>query len=303
MRDSVTRVLLIEDSPGDARLIKEMLFDVRGTKFQLHCCSRLNEGIKTAAKNPIDIVLLDLSLPDSHGLDTFTSFKLQVPDLPVIVLTGLDDEAVALRAVQAGAQDYLVKGRVDDMLLGSAIRYSIERHRLRAELQALSLGDELTGLYNRRGFETLAQQQIKMAKRAKKELTLLFMDVDGLKEVNDNLGHHVGDRMLSDTAHILNGTFRDTDIKARLGGDEFVVLSMESFETVKKKLVTRLQKNLLKQNQRSDDYHLSLSIGMAHYDPESSATLEELVAQADKLMYQHKQHKESPQQHNAEHIG
>ena len=124
-------VLLIEDNPGDARLIREMLNDVPAARLRLHHADRLAAGLKCL--DGVDVVLLDLSLPDSQGLQTFQRVREQAPSVPVVVLTGLDDETVAVRAVQEGAQDYLPKGQVDGQLLVRSMRYAIERKRAEEE--------------------------------------------------------------------------------------------------------------------------------------------------------------------------
>ncbi|HWP29422.1 MAG TPA: response regulator, partial [Chloroflexota bacterium] len=134
-------VLLIEDNPGDARLIQEMLAEGRNGVFRLERADRLAGGLARLAAGPVDVVLLDLSLPDGQGLDTFRRLHAQAPHVPVVVLSGLDDEEVAVRAVQEGAQDYLVKGQVDGPLLVRALRYAIERQRA-AEERARLLAQE-----------------------------------------------------------------------------------------------------------------------------------------------------------------
>jgi diguanylate cyclase (GGDEF)-like protein/PAS domain S-box-containing protein len=157
------------------------------------------------------------------------------------------------------------------------------------ELRALSLVDELTHLYNRRGFFTLGEQQLKIAHRMKKEMLLLFADVDNLKWINDNLGHPEGDQALIDTANVLRETFRDSDIIARFGGDEFVVLAIETPEVSHEILTARLQENLKSYNaKRNSLYALSLSTGVARYTPENPMTFQELLAQADASMYANK---------------
>jgi signal transduction histidine kinase len=125
--DERIKILVIEDNPGDARLLVEMLTEAEWGPFDLEQANRLSRGLERLAVGDIDIILLDLSLPDSHGFDTFVQVQKKVPQVPVIVLSGLDDEAVAIRAVRGGAQDYLVKGQVDGSLLVRAIRYAIER--------------------------------------------------------------------------------------------------------------------------------------------------------------------------------
>jgi DNA-binding response OmpR family regulator len=141
------KALLIEDSPEDARLIREMLNEVVDGQFELESAEELSAGLERMAGGGIDVVLLDLSLPDSRGLDTFIRVHGQAPDMPFVLLTGLDDEALAVRAVKMGAQDYLVKGRVGGNLLVRSMRYAIERNRLRVELkEALDKIKTLKGL-------------------------------------------------------------------------------------------------------------------------------------------------------------
>jgi signal transduction histidine kinase len=124
------RILLVEDNPGDARLIKETLRDAGAHAFELHHADRLSAALPLLAARDADVVLLDLSLPDAHGLETVTRALAAAPDAAIVVLTGLDDETVAIQAVQAGAQDYLVKGQVEPSTLSRALRYAMERKRL-----------------------------------------------------------------------------------------------------------------------------------------------------------------------------
>ena len=126
------RALLIEDNPGDARLIREMLRDAGGASaaVTLAHADRLALGLEQLTQQPTDVVLLDLTLPDSQGFETFTTVHTQAPDVAIVVLSGLDDETLAVRAVQDGAQDYLVKGQVDGGAILRSMRYAIERQRL-----------------------------------------------------------------------------------------------------------------------------------------------------------------------------
>lgn len=166
-----------------------------------------------------------------------------------------------------------------------------ERNRLE-ELRRLSLLDELTGLLNRRGFLGAAQQNLKLAHRLNETALLIFTDVDGLKEINDNLGHCEGDRALADSAAILRNTYRDSDIIARLGGDEFVVLAMGTPETDSEVLASRLQTQLDAHNAKGHRaYQLSMSVGIVCYDPETSMSIEDLIARADSAMYENKRSK------------
>lgn len=167
-----------------------------------------------------------------------------------------------------------------------------DKKRQEDALRALSLVDELTGLYNRRGFLTLAQQQLKLARRGHRELVLLFIDMDDFKEINDTFGHHEGDTALTRAADILKHTFRDSDIVARLGGDEFVVLASDTGKTGSEVIINRLRQELRTRNEREGyPYRLSFSVGAARFDPETPPSIEDLLAAADAMLYEQKKHK------------
>lgn len=158
--------------------------------------------------------------------------------------------------------------------------------------RSLSLHDELTNLHNRRGFSFLADQQFKVAERTKKKILLLFVDVDNLKWINDNLGHNIGDRALIDTADILRMHIRKADILARFGGDEFAAVISETSDSLSQVLSERLEESLRALNQKTTPgYKLSFSIGFARYDPASPCSLEAMIERADKVMYENKQKK------------
>jgi diguanylate cyclase (GGDEF)-like protein len=165
-----------------------------------------------------------------------------------------------------------------------------ERKLALEELQNLSLTDDLTGLYNRRGFLTLAEQQMKHAQRSDEQSVLVFADLDGLKQINDSFGHQEGSNAIVKAARILKETFRESDILARLGGDEFTVLATVASTDRTEAIKSRLQEKLRSFNTRHElDYKLSLSIGIARLDPQSRLSIDELINRADAAMYEHKQ--------------
>jgi signal transduction histidine kinase len=137
MEDKGLSVLLIEDNPGDALLIRKVLDEVENEIFRLESANRLSTGLGQLHSGDVDVILLDLSLPDSQGLDTFTRVHSQAPEVPIVVLSGLDDETLAVEAVRQGAQDYLVKGHADSNVLARSMRYAIERKRVEERLQEL----------------------------------------------------------------------------------------------------------------------------------------------------------------------
>jgi diguanylate cyclase (GGDEF)-like protein len=172
-----------------------------------------------------------------------------------------------------------------------SMRDITERKRLESKLQTWANTDGLTGLYNRRGFFAIAEKQLKAAKRLKTEILLLSADLDGLKAINDKYGHHAGDCALIEFSSVLKECFRESDVIARIGGDEFVVFQIEHIEKDTDMLATRLQDKLGLRSQASGQDRLSTSIGIAHADPGAISSIDELLAKADKLMYEKKQRK------------
>lgn len=409
MTDGVPRILLIEDNANDALAIKIML-ESADFPFKLEKAETLKSGLDILSEKQIDVILLDLGLPDSKGLDTFVNLFDEYPDVPIVMYTGLEDEDIAVKALQKGAQDYLVKGKVDSRLLVRTIRYSIERHRLRVELKRMSteleksetrfrdliekssdgmlivdsdgiiqyvnpaaelifnhkaeelidesfefslepretktidipsgegeivkaemrvmqtelrgstfyiidlkditeivehveekkilremtLRDELTGLYNRRGFYTHAEHIIKVSKRNKDKMILFFIDVDDLKSINDTYSHQAGDDALIDTTDIIKKTFRESDIIARFGGDEFVILARLFKKSLGEKLSARFKRNLNSHNKKNiRPYKLSLSVGVAQCGSKPNISIDDLLKRADESMYKQKQIKKN----------
>lgn len=204
----------------------------------------------------------------------------------------VEGRIIGVIAVQTYTQGIHFKQEDVDLLefVSTQTAQVIERKRLEEEIRSLSLTDELTKLYNRRGFILLAETEMKLAHRMKRAMLLFYGDVDNLKTINDTLGHDRGDLALQEISAILKENFREADVLARLGGDEFVVLALDASKESAEILTNRIQAVLETRNQQRDvSYQLSLSLGVAHYDPEAPCTLSELIAQADGLMYHQKQ--------------
>jgi diguanylate cyclase (GGDEF)-like protein/PAS domain S-box-containing protein len=167
-----------------------------------------------------------------------------------------------------------------------------ERKEQEAVIRALSITDQLTGIYNRRGFTTLAEQQLRVAERTRSGILLLFADVDDLKQINDKLGHKFGDEAIVEVASVLRAVFRKMDIIARMGGDEFAVLAPDASLEYADAIKTRLRDQLdIRNSHAGRDYNLSLSIGMVYHPPPPPSSLDELISTADSLMYEQKRRK------------
>ena len=217
------QVLLVEDNPGDARLVQELLSET-GSQFELFHVVTLTDARQHLMAEEVDCVLLDLSLPDASRLEAPMQLRAAAPDVPIVILSGLQDELLAIKAVQEGAQDYLVKGRVDGAAIGRSIRYAAERKSLEMQMAHKAMHDALTGLPNRTLFHDRLKHAVMRAKRHQSMLGVMFIDLDGFKPINDGLGHDVGDLLLKALGRRLQEGLRASDTAARFGGDEFMVL-------------------------------------------------------------------------------
>ncbi len=292
MDDKIIKVLYVEDDMDHAILIRELFEEIKNVHYKLTHVQQLNEALLELDNENYDIVLLDLSLPDEQGVDTVARVCERAPDIPVVVISGTDDETMATKALQKGAEEYLVKGKVNGHALSRILRYSIMRHKGRVELQSLSLVDDLTSLYNRRGFMLFAQQQLSLSVRAKRGMILFFIKLNGLKEIKDKSGHQSGDLALIETANFLKEIFRDSDIVGRYAEDEFAAIAIESFDANNEIIITRLQDDLNSHNKQENRlYKLSLSIGTAYYDTEELCSVEGLINRAEVSMYEQKKNK------------
>jgi two-component system, cell cycle response regulator len=284
-------ILVIEDDPEDVFFLTNTLnkLEDKGIAPQLKITANLEEAIKALNDRAFDIIITDLYLPDSQGLDTFLEIQKRADAAPIIIVGGSTEDESVRDAIKLGAQDYLAKSDLNVGLLSRIIHHAIERHRLHESLKALSFTDELTGVYNRRGFITLLEQQMALARRMKKGFYLFIVDLDYLKQINDTYGHLVGDRALTDTARCLRSSFRRHDIVGRIGGDEFAIVainaSVESGDYLKQHMLEKLKDYNTHIN---EPYRLSFSIGKAYCDGVHELSLDELIQLADSELYQEK---------------
>lgn len=289
MNGKAIRTLVIDDDPSYVASLREALALVPSPQFELDSRQSLAAGLAALADGGADVVVLDLHLPDSTGLDTLKRVLDFIPEVPVVVLNTQDDEDLGVHAVRHGAQDFLVKARANGEVVARALRYGIERHRMIETLRSAAMIDDLTGLYNRRGLLTLAGHHVKLAQRSHRQLLLIFADLDDFKNINDTWGHAEGDLALIETAEALRRTFRGSDILARLGGDEFVVVAVDPGGVSSDTVTARLRENLRAFNAGAGrPYALSLSTGTMRFEPSNSVSILDLLARVDEAMYQEK---------------
>lgn len=284
---AVIRILLVAEDKG-ARRVRELLESDRSNGFKLSHVTDLGLAAERLAKAEMDVMLLDMGSKCQHGAALVQAARAAAPDIPVVVLSESEDEALAIKALQQGVQDFLAKQRLGREALARSLRYSIERHRLQKMLQSLSLTDDLTGLHNRRGFLALAEQHLRLILR-KGAALLVYLDLDDLKLINDNYGHLEGSRALVVTANVLRACFRQSDILARFGGDEFCVLMTDAGQDSMQQVRSRLQQRMEFTNSLGTcPFCLSLSVGIAEVPEGHQPSLEELLRIADARMYEEK---------------
>ena len=293
------KILLIEDNPDTKLLLQdELLSDNGNIEYSLQCVERLSMGIEYINNNEgLDVILLDLLLPDSQGMDTLSRIQSVTQDIPVIVLSNHDDESFAVKTVQMGAQDYLVKERVDRNVLARAIRYAIERHQMimkleqaQGELQKIARYDSLTGLSNRNFFYEQLDKLIARVRRENKLMAVMFLDLDNFKPVNDEHGHSVGDLLLQSVAKRITSCLRKNDIAARLGGDEFIIAydtsgNEESLAIAAQRIIEVISDVYILSGQ---ELKISASIGVSVY-PKDGVDMDVLIKNADTAMYSTKE--------------
>jgi diguanylate cyclase (GGDEF)-like protein len=280
------RILVVDDDISLLDTLKEGL-SLRG--YQYKAAMSASIALELLSKDLFDTMIIDVVLPDMSGFELTTKAKKIKPDMSIIIMTGYIDEFSYEDAIESGASDFIKKPFGVKELIAR-----IEHAKMHERLHDISLHDELTGLYNRRGFFTLAEHLLKTAKRQQAGLFMLYCDLDGLKVINDALGHQKGDWALIDTANTLKETFRGSDIIARIGGDEFVVMPIETTGDNLEIVINRLQKAVEMDNTKSKrEYKLSISIGTAYFDPLSPCTIDDLLSQADRLMYEQKRIKKT----------
>ncbi|MFZ5890664.1 MAG: diguanylate cyclase [Myxococcota bacterium] len=303
-------VLVADDDPPSRRLLKEALvaegFDVELARDGDEAWNLLDR------EGSPQIAILDWCMPGMDGVDVVRKVRARGESryTYILMLSALSDQEHVRLGLSSGADGYVSKpfdlaeliervragcrmvGR-EGALHHAQAELKAEHESQSAQLAALSVTDELTGLHNRRGFVNLADQHSRLALRRRESFSIAFMDLDGLKAINDRLGHHAGDEALRAVAEVLKATLRECDIIARLGGDEFVALLGCPPEQVAL-VFERLAQALEKLDSASDrPYRLSLSMGAESFNPDKPSSVEQMLAAADRKMYAEKRARKS----------
>ena len=280
-----TAVLLIEDNEGDADLVMEYMTELWGVDVTR--AVSIADASRALRERTFQFIVSDLTLPDARGLDAVRKLQPLATDTPFIVLTGIDDEDLALQAVQHGAQDYLVKGHIDASTLRRTLRHARERKHVNNRLFHLTRHDPLTGAANRAALRERLETSIARARRRDVAFAVMFIDIDRFKAINDTRGHDVGDTVLCEVARRLYQAVRTTDVVARLGGDEFAVLLDDLYPQgacpaeVAERIRASIEQPICIDHQK---LVVTASIGVATY-PEVTGSVDEVLKAADTAMY------------------
>jgi two-component system, cell cycle response regulator len=279
--DDKRSVIIIEDDPDLLQMLEQGL---AAGGYRCETATDAESAVELLSKTSFDLMVADIVLPGMNGFKLTEKAKKLRPDMLVIMMTGFVEDFSYEEAITAGASDFIKKPFMMHELI-----LRIQFVTLQAKLLKMLITDELTGLYNRRGFFTLTEQYLKLSNRQKNLQYMLYVDLDDLKGINDALGHEGGDQALIETASVLRNTFRQSDIIARIGGDEFVVVSIGTTEEGTSIAMSRLYQNFQAHNEeRKRTYPLSISAGFVSFDSESPYTIDELLSLADKSMYEQK---------------
>ncbi|MGI9473659.1 MAG: GGDEF domain-containing protein [Rubripirellula sp.] len=221
------RVLLIEDSEIDALFVSRLLTSKVEGSFEVLHAAKLSDALELLRANDFDVALVDLCLPDAIGLEAFEQIRSLDARIPIVVFSGSDDDAIALQAIESGAQDFIAKGQVTGQLLFRVLKFAIARQRKVMGFQAAADTDPLTGMPNRRHLESQFAEMHASAQASGNPMCVALFDVDHFKRINDEHGHFIGDAVLKEIASVLARSLPDGLSAARFGGEEFALLMPE----------------------------------------------------------------------------
>jgi len=283
------KLLLVEDDHKEALKINNMLKEGLQNQYTLEQRLSVSEALDLVQQETFQAIILDLHLPEGQSFESIPQFIQYCPAAPILILSGVEDEAQAILAVKSGAQDYLIKGQTSSSTLCRAIRYAIERHRATQRITQLAHYDHLTGLANRGLFYERLNCAVARCNRNDMAMALMFLDLDHFKAINDTLGHDCGDSLLKTVATRIKKCIREIDTGVRLGGDEFAVLleqivSVEDVSAVAERILQLLAQPIIVNHHQ---FQITGSLGVTIY-PWDSADPQELLAHADAAMYRAK---------------
>jgi diguanylate cyclase (GGDEF)-like protein len=326
LSSTATRLLIVDDDVRYARALSELLTE-SFTDILLTHVTTIDDACIRVEAGAVDMVILDLGLPDADGLEALERLHDCVNEIPIIVLTSRSDEALALAALKSGAEDYLVKDTVDQSTLARSVRYALERHRVirdlsrvtkelqiaNTSLEKLTLLDPLTELLNRRGLQQALSRELKRIEREGIDVLVLLVDIDDFKRVNDSFGHAVGDVALQEIALRLRNCVRGNDYACRIGGDEFLLLLPNADRDEASRIAERARVSIATMviQHSAGSPRLTASVAAMLLQPDTPS-IDELLTRAHQLLqrskregknrvvYEDEKHEETQKRHDAQ---
>jgi two-component system cell cycle response regulator len=286
MNPKPLKLLLLEDGCKGARFLQKAIGDGGSFECELVKLDQL-QGVLSELAEEQPILLLRSGDSTAQLSSNLKRVREIASDMPVLMLPD-SHNGLLLPGTAAGGAKSNGHLRLNLKKLARILRCGLRQSQTESELSHLAISDELTGLYNRRGFLLLGSERMKLAHGMKKNVLLFFADLDNLKQINDRFGHQEGDQALLKTAEVFRNTFRNSDIIGRFGGDEFTALVIEEFGHTAETITQRLQDNMAELAANNTQYPLSLSVGMTRYAAEMRSSLKNLLAQADQALYKQK---------------
>ncbi len=284
------KILFIDREHGEYLLIADILSQVRNVDYELVWCDQLETAAAKILSNEFDVILLDFYWGDVSARDLLNTVKVQANKTPIVIMTDEMEIEVDRDVIRTGASDYLIKGQIDFQLLERTLRYAIERKQTEIHLARLAHYDQLTDIPNRILFRDRLEHVIHLANRDKTSFALLFIDLNGFKQVNDSFGHDAGDAIIRICAERLTACMRRSDSVARMGGDEFTLLLSHTENHTDVAHIAEKIIALISEPAEINGYEVVVgcSIGIAMY-PQAGRDAESLLKNADMAMYKAKQ--------------
>ncbi len=290
------KILVCDDDPADRKLVRAYLHQITDREIALLEAGQRHEIEDALDKGKVDLVLMDIQMPEKSGMEWLAEIARK-QTAPVVMLTGSGSEQVAVQSLDQGAVGYLSKNRLSKESLVKTIDTVLEKWRRMQQakadqerLERLAEFDSLTGLYNRRAILGWLDRQIKHGRRYDEEFSLLMLDIDHFKKVNDRYGHLIGDDVLQELATLVRREIRDTDIAGRYGGEEFIIIlpraGLASALNVAERIRRAIEAEEMKDS-RGNVFHITVSQGLSCYRP--GEDVYSLISRADAALYKAKE--------------
>lgn len=297
MKKKRITLLIVENNPAEIEAIRRQFEMVRGCDFRILVASNSEEALLALRKGCVHLLFINYRLDGENGLDLYRRMRVSGFEQPVILFTDVGDERLAARVMREGVSDYLVRADLNSDSLRHSVQYAMmryekesRRNQIEQELVRLARTDDLTGFYNRRYFLECMHYEMQRSRRSGSSLSLLMIDLDHFKRVNDRYGHIIGDIAMSTTARIISDLLRNTDIAGRYGGEEFCVLLPDTCLTGARVIAERMRQHIEREEFPSSggsSFHVTCSIGVAEME-RRTCDVAAFIQQADDALYQAK---------------